>query len=83
LIHAALAHLHCDFEGIAQPLRTLSALPPKAEIAQHGGSVRIVPEADKVHCSKKRFVGGSEQYVGYREPERICGLEVDNSLNLV
>jgi hypothetical protein len=24
----------------------MSALPPKADIAQHGGNVRFVPEAD-------------------------------------
>ena len=27
-------------------LEPMSALPPKADIAQHGGDVRFVPEAD-------------------------------------
>jgi hypothetical protein len=26
----------------------MSALPPKADIVQHGGNVRFVPKADKV-----------------------------------
>jgi len=31
-LKAALANFVGDFEGIAQPLRTMSALPPKADI---------------------------------------------------
>jgi hypothetical protein len=27
-------------------IRTMSALPPKADIAEHGGNVRFVPKAD-------------------------------------
>jgi hypothetical protein len=29
----------------------MSALPPKADIAQHGGNVRFVPKADILYCS--------------------------------
>jgi hypothetical protein len=31
-------------------VRVMSALPPKADIAQHGGNVRFVPIADMVPC---------------------------------
>jgi hypothetical protein len=31
----------------------MSALPPKAEIAEHHRHVRFVPKADQVQCSKK------------------------------
>ena len=30
----------------------MSALPPKADIAERRLDVRVVPKADKVHCSK-------------------------------
>jgi hypothetical protein len=29
----------------------MSPLPPKADIAQHGGNVRFVPKADILYCS--------------------------------
>jgi hypothetical protein len=29
----------------------MSALPPKADIVQHGSDVRFVPKADILHCS--------------------------------
>jgi hypothetical protein len=31
----------------------MSALPPKADIAEPDEDVRFVPKADKVRCSKK------------------------------
>jgi hypothetical protein len=34
--------------------RSTSALPPKADIVQHGGNVRFVPIADILHCSEER-----------------------------
>jgi hypothetical protein len=33
-------------------VRAMSALPPKADVDQHGGDVRFVPKAGKVHRSK-------------------------------
>jgi hypothetical protein len=33
----------------------MSALPPKADIAQHGGNVRFVPKADIVGADKLAF----------------------------
>jgi hypothetical protein len=32
---------------------SMSALPPKADIAQHGGNVRFVPKADILRRGKK------------------------------
>jgi hypothetical protein len=32
----------------------MSALPPKADIAECDGDVRFVPEADILHCGKER-----------------------------
>jgi len=32
----------------------MSALPPKADIAEHRREVRFVPKADILHCGKKR-----------------------------
>jgi hypothetical protein len=40
-----------------QDVRTMSALPPKADIDQHGSDVRFVPKADIVHRSKKSIRG--------------------------
>jgi len=32
----------------------MSALPPKADIAEHHSDVRFVPKADILHCSEER-----------------------------
>jgi hypothetical protein len=38
----------------------MSALPPKPDIAQHGGNVRFVPKAD-IDGLFDHLVGGGEQ----------------------
>jgi hypothetical protein len=45
-IGAPLANLQRVFEGMAQGLRTMSALLPKADIPQSRLDVRFVPKAD-------------------------------------
>jgi hypothetical protein len=47
----------------------MSALPPKADIVQHGGNVRFVPFSDQVQRSKTRplfdhFIGEYRQSGG-------------------
>jgi hypothetical protein len=43
----------------------MSALPPKADIAQHGGNVRFVPKADIVqHDGNVRFLPQREVATG-------------------
>jgi hypothetical protein len=34
----------------------MSALPPKADIAQYDDNVRFVPKADKVHRSNRNVI---------------------------
>jgi hypothetical protein len=43
---APLANLQRVFEGMAQGLRTMSALLPKADIRRGNRDVRFVPKAD-------------------------------------
>jgi hypothetical protein len=45
-IGAPLANLQRVFEGMAQDLRTMSALPPIADIGERNWDVRFVPKAD-------------------------------------
>jgi hypothetical protein len=57
--------------------RLMSALPPKADIAEGDWHVRFVPKADILRCSKKR--GYSITSVGAREQcsaacHFLCGL---------
>ena len=49
-----LANRVRDFEGMALPLRTMSALPPKADIGTQSRDVRFVPKADILRCGKER-----------------------------
>ena len=45
---APLANLQRVFEGMAQSLRTMSALLPEADIRRGNRDVRLVPKADIV-----------------------------------
>jgi hypothetical protein len=42
----ALRKIEVNFEGMSRPLRTMSALPPKADITAVQTNVRFVPKAD-------------------------------------
>jgi hypothetical protein len=43
----------------SEQVRAMSALPPKADIDQHGRDVRFVPKADIMQCSNSRSIGTS------------------------
>jgi hypothetical protein len=62
----------------------MSALPPKADIAQHGGNVRFVPKADSALRQNNvlfdHLVGAGEQRGRDGQAERLRGLEVDDKL---
>jgi hypothetical protein len=49
----------------SRPEISMSALPPKADIVQHGGNVRFVPQADSCTAAKSvlldHFVGARDQ----------------------
>jgi len=58
-------------------IRPMSALPPKADIVQHGGNVCFVPEADS--CTAARALPAAGGYVG--NPPRLnclinCAVQV-------
>ena len=53
----------------------MSALPPKADIADSERNVRFVPIADIRH-SFDHLVGAGEQRDGYLYPDRLGGLEI-------
>jgi hypothetical protein len=48
----------------------MSAIPPKADIVQHGGNVRFVPKAD-IHRLFDQLVGGDKQALRDGETERL------------
>jgi len=41
-------------DGELEHVRVMSALPPKADIAESDWHVRFVPKADMLHCIKER-----------------------------
>jgi hypothetical protein len=61
---------------------TMSALPPKADIVQHGGNVRFVPGADSCTAARSilfdHFVGAGEQRWRHPEAERLRSDQVDD-----
>ena len=59
----------------------MSALPPKADIDQHGRDVRFVPKAD-IHALLNNFVCAREQRGRNCEAERLSSLEIDYQLVL-
>jgi hypothetical protein len=63
----------------------MSALPPKADIANCDRHVRFVPKAAVSRCSKNplskaslfdQFIGGYEQVLGHCEVERLRGFKI-------
>jgi hypothetical protein len=56
----------------------MSALPPKADIVQHGGNVRFVPIADSCSASRKllvHLVGNREQRRAYVEAAAVTDVD--------
>jgi hypothetical protein len=49
--------LHCADASITRGAPNRSALPPKADMAQHDRDVRFVPKADILHCGKEVELG--------------------------
>jgi hypothetical protein len=43
---------------VCQNVRLMSALPPKANIVQHGRHVRFVPKAHILRCDVTDIIGG-------------------------
>jgi len=60
----------------------MSALLPKADIAESDWHVRFVPKADICSAAKKHLfdhlVGADEQCRRHGDPERFSRLEIDN-----
>ena len=55
-----LANRVRDFEGMAPPLRTMSALPPRADIALHRSECPLCAKSGHMRCSKTGHVGMSD-----------------------
>jgi hypothetical protein len=54
-------------------VRLMSALPPKADIVQHGGNVRFVPKADvglPIRSTRRR----ADEWMKARPAPCFCGL---------
>jgi hypothetical protein len=62
----------------------MSALPPKADMVQHGCDVRFVPKADSCTSAKRslfdHLVGEGEQRGRYGEAERLRSLEINHQV---
>ena len=62
-------------------LRLMSALPPKADMDQHGRDVRFVPKADSRGATKTslfdHFIGGREELRGDCKADCVGGLDID------
>jgi hypothetical protein len=66
----------------------MSALPPKADIAERDQDVCFVPKADILRCSEERrlfdnLVGGNRQHQWHSQPELlVCRRRLTNSFFL-
>jgi hypothetical protein len=58
----------------------MSALPPKADIVQHGGNVRFVPKADSCTAAKRCYSITSSACVTLTETKRLRRLDVDDEI---
>jgi hypothetical protein len=58
----------------------MSALPPKADIAQRNSDVRFVPKADILRCGKNAVIRSPRQRGRDAKPEGLRGLDVDHQL---
>jgi hypothetical protein len=68
-------------EQTFQRHKPISALPPKADIGSDVPHVRFVPTSD-IARSFDDLVGEREHFVGDRQAERLCGLEIDREVKL-
>jgi len=57
----------------------MSALPPKADMTQHGCDVRFVPKAD-ITTSLDHLVGAAEQRRWNLDAERVGSRHIDDEL---
>jgi hypothetical protein len=64
----------------------MSALPPKADIVQHGGNVRFVPGPDSCGAASSflfdHLVSAQQGRGRHRDAERLGSLEIDDQLEL-
>jgi hypothetical protein len=63
----------------------MSALPPKADIAERDLDVRFVPKTDIMQCSKRlalfdHLIGQQQHRLRHRQPYCFCCLQVDDKL---
>jgi hypothetical protein len=56
----------------------MSALPPKADITQHGGNVRFVPKADIKANLVDQLVGAKQNGGWHINAEGLCDPLIDN-----
>jgi hypothetical protein len=55
---------------------SISALPPKADIVQHGGNVRFVPQADIGRGLFDHFIGKPKNRRWYFKTDGFRGLQI-------
>jgi hypothetical protein len=72
-----------DYKRTSPDVRYLSALPPKADIVQHGRDVRFVPKADSCSAAKRslfdQLIGELPEIYRNVEAERFGSLWVMDS----
>jgi len=54
----------------------MSALPPKADIAEYHPNVREVPGSTKVRCSEKTLTHADHHTTGERPPSTLIAVPV-------
>ena len=67
----------------SRPEITMSALPPKADIAGRKLDVCFVPKTDIERGSLDDLVSQLHKGFAYRETKGFCGFEIDDKLELV
>ena len=57
---------------------SMSALPPKADIAEHKKDVRFVPKADIRTGLFDHLVGAQQNRCRHINAQRLCGAQIDS-----